>query len=71
MAAIPNTATVETMSCALCGEREIVVVDKDDYLRWLGGALVQDVWPDKDANWREMMMTGTHGECFDKMVEDL
>lgn len=62
-----NNAYVVTNPCISCGAVSHVQVDEDKYNEWQAGKSVQDVWPDKDSNWRELLVTGTHGDCWDKM----
>ena len=39
-----------------CGDEYSVFVTKDDVYKWVNGSLVQDVWPDKTADEREIIM---------------
>jgi len=39
-----------------CGDEYSVFVTKDDVDKWVNGSLVQDVWPDKTADEREIIM---------------
>jgi hypothetical protein len=59
-----------TLTCIVCGEKSTLFVDSDDLARWQNGAHIQDVWPDKPAAWREQLMTGTHGHCFDEIFKE-
>lgn len=61
--------TIEiTRTCPICGEDNKLVVDADAYQRWLDGELIQRAFPGLDADQRELLMTGLHGECFDIMA---
>ncbi len=62
-----SNAYVVTNPCISCGAVSHVQVDEDKYNEWQNGKSIQDVWPDKDTNWRELLITGTHGDCWDKM----
>ncbi len=57
----------ETNPCISCGERSIIELDEDKFHRWMGGEHVQNVWPEMSADKRELLITGTHGKCWDKM----
>ena len=60
----------ETKRCIVCQVRTRISLDKARLDRWTGGEHVQNVWPDKDADFRELLITGTHPACWDKMFED-
>lgn len=52
--------------CAVCGEETGITVDADKYYEWRqNGRLIQDVWPELDADTREMYISGTHPACWD------
>lgn len=57
-----------TKPCVVCEQISRVFVEQDKLNRWRGGELVQKVWPEKTADERELLMTGTHPECWDKMM---
>lgn len=56
--------TFRTQPCMHCGVHSNVTLDLTKLKRWVGGAFVQDVWPEKTAPERELLMTGTHPECW-------
>lgn len=58
-----------TPKCMFCGKTSEIIVDMEDIARYLGGEHVQNVWPNWPADQREMLVTGTHPECWDEMVE--
>jgi len=39
-----------------CRDEYSVVVTKDDVDKWVKGSLVQEVWPDKSADEREIIL---------------
>ncbi len=59
--------TVTTRPCISCGQRTTLEVPKGAFLRWERGELVQNAFPDWTADQRELLITGTHGACWDKM----
>lgn len=61
---------VTTQPCMLCGKTSVVEVDPDRYARWLGGTFIQDVWPEWTPEQRELLITGTHPECWDANFDD-
>jgi hypothetical protein len=60
---------VMTPKCGMCGERGVVHdVDALGYIRWRElGENIQDALPDLDADQRELLMTGTHAHCWERM----
>lgn len=57
-------------TCCFCDGSTAIVLDKDKFDRWLYGEWVQNVWPELSADDREMLVTGTHAECWDKLFEE-
>ena len=62
-----TTASVVTNPCPACGERTNLEVDLTSYMRWQGGVLIQDAFPDLTNDERELLITGTHPACWDTM----
>jgi hypothetical protein len=60
---------VVTRRCVVCKERGMLEgVDALGYIRWSElGENIQDALPDLDADQRELLMTGTHAHCWEKM----
>ena len=62
---------VQTRPCMVCGQHSELTVDKAAYERWaLHGELIQVAMPDMTTDERELLMTGTHSECWDNMIAD-
>jgi hypothetical protein len=53
--------------CNKCDEQIILRVNLDDMARWENGELIQNAMPYLSADERELLISGTCGECFDKM----
>ena len=53
--------------CNKCDEQFILRVNLDDVERWENGELIQDALPYLSADERELLISGTCGECFDQM----
>lgn len=57
-------------TCVVCGNETLVEVPREDaeaIVAWAQGALIQNVlghWPKER---REMLVSGTHRECFDRL----
>lgn len=66
-----DTSKVEVISrCMLCGELSGVIVDAEGYDKWVAGEFVQDAFPRMPAEDREVLISGTHDECWDNMMGD-
>lgn len=53
-------------TCPLCGKpAEVRGIRKSAYDWWRRGAFVQVAFPDLTAGEREILVSGTHGGCFD------
>ena len=66
------TTELITNPCIICGERSKVDVNLEAYMRWQGGVLIQDAFPNSTAGFRELIKTGIHDECWfqpDEMEE--
>lgn len=59
--------TVQCRPCVWCNESSSVRVSVDGYNAWIAGALVQDAFPALSADCRELLKTGIHPECFNKI----
>jgi hypothetical protein len=59
-----------TNPCIVCQKRSTLEIDRERYERWAGGELVQNVWPEWTPDEREMLITGTHGECWEAMFSE-
>ena len=60
---------VKTRPCAVCHMPAYVTdVDETGYLAWTEmGENIQDALPNLTADERELLMTGTHAHCWEKM----
>jgi hypothetical protein len=64
------TATVITSPCIVCGEKSKMEVSVEQYINWRNGELIQVAFPDMSADDRELLKTGTHPECWEKMFPE-
>lgn len=53
-------------TCLFCGTQHTIVVNQDDYNRWMKGEYAQDCFPYLTADERELLISGICGPCFDK-----
>lgn len=61
---------VETPRCCVCRKTSTLEVEADGYAAWKRGALIQRALPSMSADQREMLLTGTHPECWDDLFDD-
>ena len=63
-------------TCNSCQTQTEMMVNINDYAAWErdrqkpGGLLIQDAMPYLTANEREVLISGTCGECFDEMFPE-
>lgn len=57
-------------ACKFCGKEVTVQAEEEKFLRFDAGAHAQDVFPDLRVNYRELMISGICGECFDQIFEN-
>ena len=58
------------VTCWKCNTEHLIFVDREEYENWQNGELIQDALFMLSADEREMLMSGTCGECFDKLFPD-
>lgn len=56
--------TIRTPSCPVCVDSSILAVDREKYDRWRAGEHIQHVWPDWTPGQRELLISGTHSDCW-------
>ena len=67
---MPKTTTFVARRCLFCGTVHCVEVDAEAYRAWRGGAYIQVAFPHMSADQREVLMSGTCPECWDKHMGD-
>ena len=67
---ITDTVDVTTKECMMCGETSTVKMLSHHYLEWQNGGLIDRVCPEMPKETREMLISGTHPECGDKMFQE-
>lgn len=70
MPSLDNLITVRCKPCLCCGLSSMLTVDIDRWSKWSEGVNIQIAFPDLSENDRELLITGTHSECWDKMFLD-
>ena len=65
-----DTTLYITPRCVLCGSASKVTLNTNAFLAWQHGKFVQDAFPAKTDDELELLITGTHPECWDKMFPE-
>lgn len=69
--AVPSPMETETVrvvkECCVCKHPAVVEVPRSQYDAWRSGMLAQDAFPDLSLGEREMLISGTHPECWKKL----
>jgi len=64
-----GTTFVETMPCMICKQTTSIPIPDELFWRWFNGEFVQDVFPDWSVGKRELLISGTHPNCWEKLFE--
>ena len=65
-----ETTVVKTKICMVCDEYELWVLDSKAVASWQAGEYIQNAFPEMSAADREMLITGTHPACWDKLCPE-
>jgi hypothetical protein len=65
-----NTILIKSKPCLACKEYEVWSLDREAVVRWQKGDLIQDCFPDMSASDREILISGTHPACWDKLFPE-
>jgi len=66
---VPGTQ-VKCPVCVQCQHWSYVGLDDSAYRELLSGKLIQEALPHLSPSHREMLITGTHGDCWDELWAD-
>ena len=58
---------IKTKPCMVCDKYEVWSLDREAVTRWQEGENIQSAFPDMKAEDREVLITGTHPACWDKL----
>lgn len=61
---------VRTPTCRVCNEYELWSLDRKAVESWQSGVLIQVAFPDMSASDREILITGTHPACWNKLFPE-
>ena len=63
--------TALEVTCNKCFKTYVVFFKADDYNDWIDTkGFIQDLMPYLSASERELLLSGTCGECFDKWTQE-
>jgi hypothetical protein len=65
--AMSDTIVVKTKTCTVCGEYEVWSLDRQAVTKWQEGEYIQNAFPDMSAEDRELLISGTHPACWNKL----
>lgn len=65
-----DTILVKSRPCTVCGEYEVWSLDRQAVTRWQEGENIQRAFPDMSAEDREVLISGTHPACWDKLFPE-
>lgn len=58
---------VFTAACRICNKYQDIYLSERDYREWKGGKLIQTALPYLTVDERELLISKTCGECWEKM----
>lgn len=66
VAAVDNRSDCTTIQCRMCERRFLIIYNREDMVDWLSGQdFIQYCMPYLSASERELLISGTCGDCFD------
>lgn len=68
---MPDTIDIRTLPCSECKKVSTLTVSKAGYEAWKGGALIQNALSDLTPDERELLVTGTHPQCWGELLSIL
>jgi hypothetical protein len=67
---VTQIVTIETPVCPNCGKVSFLKLPAQKLMDWASGKLIQEVFPDMHPDVLELLITGTHPECWDAIFGD-
>lgn len=61
-------ATFVTKSCMVCNKTSTVDLTDVELRALRSGTYIQSALPNRDADFRELVKTGTHPKCWDSVI---
>ena len=63
--------TVTCPRCRFCGTQSHLRVPVEGWIKRMDGALAQDAFPRMSEDKREMLITGIHALCWERLMAEL
>lgn len=63
---MPGLTVDVVKTCVFCGKVHTLIVDRLRYEQWQTGSLIQVAFPDMSVDQREILISGTCPECWEK-----
>lgn len=60
-----------TKKCPYCGCQSEIDVDQIQYQNWENGMLAQMAFPTMDKEIREVLISGTHPDCWNELFGEI
>ena len=58
------------LECMYCDYKEVITVSEADYISWHNGQFIQDAFPYLTAGQRELMISNTCDNCWNRFFPD-
>ncbi len=58
------------LECMYCDYKEVITVHESDYITWHNGGLIQEAFPYLSADQRELMISNTCDDCWNKFFPE-
>jgi hypothetical protein len=65
---ITDMVEVQCKPCPFCGKQSVLLVSYEGYLKYREGAFIQDAFPTLSPDARELLISGTCPECWDRFL---
>ena len=65
-----HTTQITCKPCCVCGKAATITVESAELAAWRSGKLVQDAFPTLSADERELLISGTHPECWEALFSE-
>ena len=59
-----------TRRCMVCGKSDVVMLTPEELAGVEAGEPIQVALPDRPSDFREMLITGTHPECWNRIFSE-
>ena len=67
---LENKMEIVTHNCPICNKYTVMVVDIAEFNAWRAGLLIQQAFPTMSQEDRELLISGTHPDCWDSLFSE-